>query len=198
MNKNKLLRTGWLLCLMGTMTTQVFAQQAAVKTDLFHDAFGSPNLAVEVGLAPHWTAQLSGEYNNWEMWKEQLWKHWTVQPEVRYWFCDRFAGHFVDVHLLGGEFNVGNLQHKMPFFTGELRDMDRYRFQGSFWGGGLGYGYDFILSRHWNLEAVIGLGYIHSEFEKFECKGCKKKIADDLDNNYVGPTEAAVNLIYLF
>lgn len=189
---------GGMLCLMGAMASQAFSQQVAIKTNLLHDAFATPNLAVEVGLAPRWTAQLEAEYMNWSAWDDQIWKHWTVQPEVRYWFCDRFAGHFLDLHALGGQFNLGQLNHNLPHFKDELADLKNYRYEGWFVGGGIGYGYDFILSRHWNLEAVLGVGYIHSWFDKYECKDCGRKIGDDLTNDYVGPTEAAINLIYLF
>lgn len=66
----------------------------AVKTNLLYDATASPNLGVEWGFAPKWSADISGNFNDWAI-KDHLWKHWFVQPEIRYWFCERFSGHFL-------------------------------------------------------------------------------------------------------
>lgn len=71
------------------------AQEVALKTNLLSDAFLNPNLAAEVALAPRWTIDVSGQFNTWNLSHDRKWKHWVVQPEIRYWFCDRFAGHFV-------------------------------------------------------------------------------------------------------
>lgn len=74
------------------------AQEVALKTNLLSDAFLNPNLAAEVALAPRWTIDVSGQFNTWNLSHDRKWKHWVVQPEIRYWFCDRFAGHFVGAH----------------------------------------------------------------------------------------------------
>lgn len=193
----KLLITASLITTLAAGNT-VQAQEVALKTDLLSDAFANPNLGVEFGLSPHWTAEFIGEYNNWKMWDDQLWKHWTLQGEARYWFCDRWLKHFVGLHAFGGEFNAGFLNHKLPFTTGDMRHLDEFRYQGWFVGGGLGYGYDWILGKHWNLEAEIGIGYIHSVYDKYNCENCMKSGDEDKHNNYVGPTKAAINLLYLF
>ena len=41
------------------------AQDLAVKTDLSSDIFTNINIGGEVGLAPKWTLDLSGEFNAW-------------------------------------------------------------------------------------------------------------------------------------
>lgn len=93
------------------------AQEVALKTNLLSDAFLNPNLAAEVALAPRWTIDVSGQFNTWNLSHDRKWKHWVVQPEIRYWFCDRFAGHFVGAHLLGGQYNVGGID--IPFSSWE-------------------------------------------------------------------------------
>ena len=82
-------------------------QHFAMKTNLLYDATLTANAGMEVGLAPKWSFDLSGNYNGWAV-DGKKWKHWLVQPEFRYWFCDHFAGHFLGVHLLGGQYNFGN------------------------------------------------------------------------------------------
>ena len=51
-------------------------------------------------------------------------------------------------------------------------DTDKYRYKGNFYGGGISYGYQFILGRHWNLEATLGIGYARVDYKKYECKEC--------------------------
>ena len=38
------------------------------------------------------------------------------------------------------------------------------------------YGYAWVLGRHWNLEAEIGLGYSYTRYSQFKCAGCGKKL----------------------
>lgn len=94
------------------------AQRLALKTNVIGDAALSPNVAVEVGLAPKWTLDVSGQFNAWTVGKEHKWKHWVVQPEARYWLCERFVGHFFGVHALGGQYNVGRIGIKSLDFLG--------------------------------------------------------------------------------
>lgn len=187
-----------LLAVMATaINTGVKAQSAALKTNLLYDAAATINLGLEVGLAPKWTLDLSGNFNAWEV-SSQLWKHWMLQPEARYWFCDRFAGHFLGAHVLGGQFNIGRLKHTVDFFGQPFHILEQNRAQGWAVGAGIAYGYAWILGKHWNLEAELGIGWIHSWYDVYDCKECESKIASDRQRNYYGPTKAAINLVYVF
>ena len=98
----------------------VKAQDIALKSNILYDASGTINLGAEVGLAPRWTLDVSGNYNGWVRSHGRTWKHWMLQPEARYWFCDRFTGHFVGVHAHGGQYNVGNLKNDISFLGSDL------------------------------------------------------------------------------
>lgn len=173
------------------------AQDVAVKTNLLYDATATANAGVEVGLAPKWTLDLSGNYNGWKI-EDRTWKHWMAQPEVRYWFCDRFAGHFLGMHLLGGQYNVGHIKNDVSFLGTDFSKLSDRRYQGWAVGGGIAYGYAFILGRHWNLELEAGFGYVYTRYDVYECKNCGRKVASDVPHHYVGPTKAAINLVYVF
>lgn len=185
-----------LLLLLSTLSVGARGQHIAVKTDLLSDAFLNVNLGLEAGLAPHWSLDLSGQYNGWTV-DGHKWKHWFAQPELRYWFCDCMLGHFVGVHALGGQYNFGNLKNHINFLGSDLSRLTDYRYQGWAIGGGVAYGYAFILGQHWNLELELGVGYLYTEFDKFECKDCGRKVDTD-NHHYVGPTKTAINLVYLF
>ncbi|MBD5315992.1 MAG: DUF3575 domain-containing protein [Bacteroides sp.] len=175
----------------------VHAQKVALKTNLLYDATLNPNIGIESAIAKKWTAELTGSVNGWAI-SDHRWKHWMIQPEVRYWFCDRFSGHFVGAHLLGGQYNVGGLDIPVNFLGTDFRKLKDTRFQGWFGGVGIAYGYAWALSKHWNIEAEIGLGWTYTRYDQFRCTGCGKKITTDHPHNYVGPTKLAVNLVYVF
>ena len=180
------------------MTQSVKSQNVAVKSNVLADAFLNPNLGIEIGLASKWTLDVTGQFNAWMLSHNRHWKHWAIQPEVRYWFCDRFSGHFVGTHIHGGQYNIGGFDGKINILGTDARKLKDTRYQGWFVGAGIAYGYTWILGRHWNLEAEIGLGYSYTRYDRFQCLGCGKRIETDKPHHYVGPTKAAINLVYVF
>ncbi len=177
----------------------VKAQDIAVKTNLLYDALLTVNAGAEARVAPKWSVDLSGNFNAWTLSHGKKWKHWMVQPEARYWLCDAFAGHFFAAHALGGQYNVGHINMGGLNFLGtNLENLKDHRYQGWYGGLGVGYGYSWILSKHFNLEAEIGIGWIYTRFDTFECAGCGRKISRDRSHNYIGPTKAALSLVYIF
>lgn len=188
----------WIVMLvMLFFLTGIKAQEVVLKTNLVSDAILSPNLGVEIGMAPRWTLDLNGNINAWNI-NGHSWKHWMVQPEVRYWFCNRWAGHFVGAHIHGGQYNVGALKNNISFLGSDFSNLSDKRYQGWFAGVGVAYGYAWILNKRWTLEAEIGLGYAYTRFDVYPCATCGKKIEKDKPHHYVGPTKAAVNLVYVF
>ena len=85
------------------------AQKVAVKTNLLYDATSTINLGVEFALTPKWTLDVAGNYNPWTFSNNRKWQHWLVQPEARYWFCNKMMGHFVGFHAIAGSYNIGNV-----------------------------------------------------------------------------------------
>lgn len=173
------------------------AQKAAIKTNLLYGAYTyTPNLGIEAGLGRKTTLSLSGGYNPWNLSgtteNNKKLVHWLGQLELRYWLCQRFNGHFFGIHALGSQFNISG--HKLPLLFGQ--DSKDYRYEGYAAGGGITYGYQFILGKRWNLEAAIGMGYARLNYGKYECHKCAEKLGDE-KKNYVGPTNAGVSLIYI-
>lgn len=194
MSKLKLLAASLMLLLSGLA---VRAQDVALKTNLLYDALLTLDGGIEVKLAPKWTAEVTGNLNAWTI-DGRNWRQWMVQPEGRYWFCQSFSGHFVGAHVLGGQYNFGHLGTNFKFLGTDFSELRDNRLQGWMIGAGIAYGYSWIMNRHWNIEAEIGLGWVYTRFDKFECADCGKKVESNRVHNYVGPTKAAVNLIYTF
>lgn len=182
-----------LLC--GTMLIggQASAQKAAVKTNLLYWATTTPNLALEFGLGKRTTLEVGGTYNPFTFKDNAKFKHWMVQPEFRLWNCQRFNRGFWGIHLMGGEFNVGNID--LPFKL--IPALKTHRYEGWAVGGGVSYGYDWYLSPRWNMEATIGVGYLYLDMKRYECAKCGDFLGKET-KNYFGPTKFGLSFSYLF
>ncbi len=158
------------------------AQEVALKTNGLYWATTTPNLGLEMAFSQKWTLDISGGYNPWTFSDDKKMRFWLVQPEVRYWLCEKFEGHFVGVHFHGAQF-FGGFKEK--------------RYDGYLAGGGITYGYDWILSPHWNLEAAVGIGYArlwYKESPRIPCAKCSVRERKD----YFGVTKAAISIVYVF
>lgn len=164
-----------------------------VKTNLIYDATMSINLGMEFGLSKRWTLDLSGSYNPWTLSGGRKWKHWMVQPEVRFWTKERQEGHFLGVHGIGGVYNL----NKMRFPFDAYPQTGDYRFEGWGVGAGLSYGYRWNFSQRWAMEGEVGVGYVYARYDKYRCTNCGERLASGT-HHYVGPTKVSLNLIYRF
>lgn len=168
----------------------IYAQKFAVKTNALYLATTSPNLSVEVGLSPHWTFEIGGGLNPFTFRDNMKWKHYQWQGEARYWMCGRFYRHFVGFHAGGGEMNVGRVSCPWPEL---VRDK---RYEGWAVKAGLSYGYAVVLGGRWNLEATVGLGVIHADYDRYGCAVCA-----DLDGHFsrtvFAPTKLGISFVYM-
>jgi len=166
----------------------------AIKTNLLYDLTTTPNLAVEFAMGRKTTLDLSFNLNPWTYNKEEntKFKFFLFQPELRYWTCEAFRGHFFGLHGHYAYYNVGHLPK--PLFS---ETMNQYRFEGQLAGAGVSYGYHWIIGKRWSLEAEIGAGYARLWYDKYPCQSCAKLITSD-NKNYWGITRAGINLIYIF
>ena len=189
-----------------TLATEQFAGKTplpllAVKSNLLYDATTTMNLGIEFGLAPKWTLDISGNYNPWTFSENRKMKHWLIQPEARYWLCQRFSGHFFGLHGHYAQYNMGGM---LPwgFNTGKMfgsienPNILTHRYEGWLAGAGISYGYHWVLGNRWGLEATIGVGYAYLEYDKYPCERCGRKIATE-SKHYFGPTKAGVTLIFM-
>lgn len=181
-----------LLVLAVGFSVSLSAQKIGLKNNLLYDATLTPNLALEIGLAPRTTLDILGNYNPFTFKNNKKIKHWLVQPELRFWSCERFNGFFWGIHALGGEFNVGGV--KLPFKI--WPQIKNHRYEGYYYGGGASIGKQWILSPRWNLEASIGAGYIRYHYDRYECAKCGAWLNKNT-RNYFGVTKATLSIVYM-
>ncbi len=208
MKGNKLKKTLRLIIavfVFASAAQAAMAQEVALKTNLLYDATTTPNLGIEVGVGKKNTLQLFYGLTPWKFNSDshgqRFAKHWLLMPEYRWWTCTKFNGHFIGAHLMGGEFNAASVSLPIPgfFFSGENipKAVKDTRFQGAFAGLGVTYGYQWILSRHWNVEAEVGVGYNHIWYDQYPCYECGAKIKSG-QSNYAGLTKLGLSILYIF
>ena len=141
-----------LLMLVFLMPLSAYSQKIAVKTNALEWVTISPNISAEFVVSPTMSLDLSASFNKWSPFANTKFDHIRVQPEIRYWFQRPMAQHFVGFTLLYVNYDMMN---------------KGTRHIGQAVGGGFTYGYDFVLSKRWNLELTAGVGTIYRTEKKF-------------------------------
>ncbi len=198
MNVKKLFLVALLLCMSfctyaQTEISQGKAPIVGLKTNLPYWGTATFNAGLEFRLAKKWSLDIEAGLNpfdgkNDDGTYDRTLKHLRIQPELRYWFCEANNGHFLGLHVPYYLYNVADVK---------LIGLENERREG--WGAGVGlsYGYQWFLSKHWSMEATVGVGYIYFEYDRYPCTDCGNR-ETNRHKNYFGPTQAALNLIYLF
>lgn len=189
---------------LATLLTLMAVQEAgaqntfALKTNLLHDATASANLAAEYAFAPKWSVALEASLRLWDAYNVTL-DHAIIRPELRYWFCERFNGFFASAYLLGGKATVGHFYDFSKIYR-RFPNLDSFLLKDALMlSGGVGVGYDLILSRHWNVEFAGSLGYMFvkgDEYDYYDQDYGPLLTGSIFD--YVGPTALSVGIVYLF
>lgn len=181
------------------------AQKAGLKTNALYWATSTPNLGLEVGMGDRFSFYLEGGYNPWTLDSNievnRKLKHFLVSPEVRYWFCESFNGHFMGINANYTQFNLSAIPVPEMFYAlnepaGLTGSKDNVRNQGWAAGAGITYGYQWILGKRWNLEATVGLGYWYTVYDQFENRKCGL-FQETFERHLIGPTRCGLSFIYL-
>lgn len=78
----------------------------------------------------------------------------------------------------------------------KLFGMGDRRYEGFLYGAGLSYGYQWVVGRRWNIEAMLGVGYIRSEYDRYVWKRCGR-VSGQRRRNYFGPTRVGVSVGFM-
>ena len=183
----------WVLGALMVCWQPVRGQKLAAKTNLLYWATTTPNLGGEVALGQRWTLDATVGYNPFTLdhSSNRKLKHVLVMPEARYWLCEAFQSHFLGLHTGYSYYNVSNV--RVPLWNSDTRN---HRYQGWGTGVGLSYGYSWILGGRWNLEATVGVGYVYTNYDRYECVECGD-FQGSRSHHYFGPTKLGLSIIYM-
>ena len=207
------------IILMLAISIQMKAQQAAVRTNLAYDATLTPNIGAEVWLDSVWSLKAGAGLNAWDLdsnpeHNKKL-RHLLVsvgtrryhglkrdtlciyghRPDgtygvVRDSLINRRARYF-EVNALYSHFNVGNI--KFPF--GLYKDVRHRRLQGDLIALGGKYGYSWMLSRTWAIEAEAGVAVGYAWFKEYDCAHCGTYYGKG-DRIFLLP-QLGINIVYI-
>ena len=163
------------------------AQTLALRNNLLYDATLTPNIGAELRIDSAWTAGVDIGLNAWDIdkSKNKKWRHFLIAPNIRRYFghkSDKPASSslwgipadasrhisYLELDAIFSHFNVGNT--KIPF--GLYKSIQDRRLQGDLFALGGKYGYSWILSRDWRLEAEAGIAIGYAWFKEYDCDHC--------------------------
>lgn len=166
---------------------KVLSQDIALKSNVLYDLTRTFNIGGEIRCDNNHSLHVSVNYNPWDSEENKKMKHFLIQPEYRYWFNETFIGSFVGVQAHFAQFNFAG--------TTPFRTVKDNRYQGNMIGCGVTYGYQWLLSSFWSLEASLSVGYAHLEYDKYG-PGKGDALIEKSHANYFGPTQAGISFIY--
>ena len=184
------------LFLIPALSPVLHAQHMGLRTNMLYWSTTTPNLGIEFRTGKQTSLSIAGAYNPFNFpsarradgtaLNSKL-RHWLVMPEFKYWPCRTFERGNWGLHAIYGEFNIGGI----PL----IEALKEHRYQGSAWGGGFSWGYQWVTGKRWGMEFSVGAGYLHIQYKKYDCGTCGEYIGE-YRQNYFGPTKAALSLIY--
>jgi hypothetical protein len=175
-------------------------QKIAVKTNaLGWAAAVTTNIGAEVALSPKFTLSADAYYNPFKQWGSEMNRRstwlWGVQPELKYWLCRKFYGHYIGLHGQYSEFDAGLFKN---------------RYEGSYYGAGLSYGYSLPVAYRWRLDFSLGLGWQHWDRDVYRRVGTglhgddaisnwdnKEFVSDIHPADIFGVTKAAMSVVFI-
>lgn len=165
-------------------------QSLAIKTNALYLGTASFNLGLETKLGKRYSLALNGAYNPFTFRDNAKWKHFLIQPELRYWFCESFYGSFLSLDAALLRFNVGGIS--LPYAP----TTKKYRYDGIAYMGGLSYGYSRVLGKRLNLELMLGFNIGRAFYDRYQCPTCGDILDEDARAEFLSPN-IAMSLIYM-
>ncbi len=155
----------------------------SLRTNLLYWLGGTPNLGVEWQPSRGVGILVNGGYAPWasNSW-EHNWGGWFVAPEVRLYLGEQKRW------FVGGQFLAGGFNLK-PKDTG---------YQGTMLAGGVTGGYKMRLSKCFDMDFSLGLGYGHLEYDTYRHadNGYNVYKEKNVTKNTFMPIQAGISLIW--
>ena len=167
--------------------------KVALRNNLLYDATLSPNLGIDLRVSPKMTVGLLAGFNAWDIDKEKnkKWRHMLFSLRARRYNDSIFHKGYFEGDLIYSHFNVGNT--KIPF--GLYSAVKDRRLQGDLVALGAKYGYSWILSRTWRIEAEAGIAVGYAWFKEYDCPHCGTFLGNG-DRIFLLP-QLGINVVYI-
>ena len=150
------------------------------------------NVQGEYDFACRWSVAASVYYSGWNYGTvKRKFRTFIFRPEVRYWLSEGHRGFFFDAHIQMAAYNFA-----LPGWKYRIQDVKGHH---PALGGGLGAGYRLPLGSkgRWALEAQVGVGCYHLEYNRYENVD-NGRLVDRRERTFVGIDNVAVSVVYNF
>lgn len=172
--------------------TRVKAQNVFLKNNILYDATLTPNIGAEVYIDSLWSVGIDAGMRIWprSKWVRRKYRHLLIAPEVRRWLKHTGSGHFVGANILYTHYNIVGVT--FPF--GLYHSVKNKRKQGDAFALGPQYGYVWVLSDRWKLEAECGIDVGYAWYKEFNRDKPNEQIGKD--NGIFAMPRLGVNIVY--
>lgn len=174
-----------VVLILTAFTHKAAAQEIAFRTSATLWATATPNIEVSAPIDRHWTVHLPVAYNPWVFKDNSRLQQLTTMPGFRWWKQQANVHYFMSIYGIASRFHFGGWFNQ------------KHRYNGKAFGAGIGAGYSFVLGRHWNIEAELGLGYVHANYDKCEWKQNSRLIGSYKEWKLI-PTKIDVSFVYFY
>lgn len=168
------------------------AQKFQVGTNAFGLAcLGTLNAEVDYAVSRHWTVGLSGYYNPFSYPREggdlesrmQL-RQRSVAASARWWPWHVYSGWWLSGKVQWQEYNMGGI------ISQQTEEGEKY-------GGGVTFGYAYMINPHLNLEMGLGVWGGFKQYTVYSCPRCGTKVAGG-SKGFLMPNDLIIALSYVF
>lgn len=167
-----------------------FSQNVSVSTNLVDYAdYCTVNLDASCAVAQHWSINAGFKYNPFTFsggvdGGPRQDRQQTYSIGTRYWPWHIFSGWWACAKAQYQEYNRGGIS------SPETREGDRM-------GAGLSGGYTYMLGRHFNVEAGVGVWGGSDKYKVYSCPTCGRTL-DSGNKTFVMLNDVLLSLTYVF
>ena len=168
-------------------------EHVAIKNNLIYDAAATPNIMLEILLAPKWSMELGVGFNPFPLddTKFPKWRHIAAWIAPRYWFCNVFNRGFISINAAYAHYNVAGNAYPVSWMYKEVKDG---RYQGDAIMAGASGGWHFPIKPYFSIELEGGIDAGYTWYKQYECKHCGD-MTDQSGRWFILP-KLAVNLVF--
>ncbi len=132
-----------LLAFILCISSNIYAQRIAVSTNLVEIASLSPSVGIDVATGFHSTISFNTSFAPWKISKQFYNKHISLDLEYKYWFQQALYAHYISINSIASSYHIKLCKKEL---------------KGQLIGLGLGYGYSFVINKHFNIIPHIAFG----------------------------------------
>lgn len=167
--------------LPSTTSKADYNNSLSLRANLLRWATLTTDIGIEWRINPNWGILVNGTWTSWS-WNNagRRYALWEVTPQIRHYIGKEKRGY------LGAMFKTGQFNYKLSD-TGK---------QGDLTGSGIAGGYVVKLNKALALDLGLGVGYLHTDYDKYVTIDGVRVRQGSETKNWWGPINADITLVW--